>query len=240
MIELFSTTILVAVYPLMSRYYGDGKGAMFGFMVEKLALYMLMISLPMALTISIYSADLTTPLFGLDFAPTAGILSILIWYTMVTMVGNVFSKGMLIQNRQRLLLMFRALGLVLNITLNTVLLFGWRDPRGAAVASVIAEILVVALMIWNFQAVGWDWGKIAPSMLRLLGIGAGVAVIMLVLRDVNFIVGIVIGLGIYTIGVLFGKVLSDNDWDLLYRLISTMPGGMLILRYWKRDVDLSW
>ncbi len=239
-IELFSTTILVAVYPIMSRYYGDGKGAMFGFMVEKLALYMLMISLPMALTISIYSADLTTPLFGLDFAPTAGILSILIWYTMVTMVGNVFSKGMLIQNRQRLLLMFRASGLVLNITLNTILLFGWRDARGAAVASVIAEILVVALMIWNFQAVGWDWGKIAPSMLRLLGIGAGVAVIMFVLRDVNFIVGIVVGLSVYTLGVLLGKVLSDNDWDLLYRLVSTMPGGMLILRYWKRDVDLSW
>ena len=36
-------------------------------MVEKLALYMIIISLPMALTISIFASDLTTPLFGLDF-----------------------------------------------------------------------------------------------------------------------------------------------------------------------------
>ncbi len=239
-IELFSTTVLVAVYPLMSRYYGDGLGAMFGFMVEKLALYMVMISLPMALTISIFASDLTTPLFGSDFAPTAGILSILIWYTMITMVGNVFSKGMLIQNRQRLLLIFRALGLVLNIILNTILLFSWRDPRGAAVASIIAELLVVGLMIWNFQAVGWQWDKIAPSLVRLVVIACVVGVLMFVLQSINFIVGIVVGLSVYTLAVIFGRVFSESDWDLLYRMVSAMPAGSLVTRYWKRDVELGW
>ena len=34
-IELFSTTALVAAYPLLSRYYGDGKDPRFGFMIEK-------------------------------------------------------------------------------------------------------------------------------------------------------------------------------------------------------------
>lgn len=239
-IELFSTTVLVAVYPLMSRYYGDGDSEMFGFMVEKLALYMVMISLPMALTISIFSADLTTPLFGEDFAPTAGILSILIWYTMITMVGNVFSKGMLIQNRQRLLLLFRAIGLGLNVLLNSILLFQWQDPRGAAVASIIAELLVVALMIWNFTAVGWAWGKIAPAVIRLLLISAVVAGVMLVLHPIHFILAMGVGLVVYVVGVFYGKVLSANDWDLLYRLTSALPGGMFILRYWKRDVQLNW
>lgn len=239
-IELFSTTILVAMYPLMSRYYGDGKGAMFGFMVEKLSLYMFMISLPMALVISIFASDLTTPLFGQDFAPTAGILSILIWYTMITMIGNVFSKGMLIQNRQRLLLIFRGLGLILNIILNTILLFSWRDPRGAAVASIMAEVLVVFLMIWNFRAVGWQWRKVMPGVSRLLLIGAVVGLLMLAVRDTNALVGIIGGLSLYTAGILFGNVLSPDDWDLLYRIVSTMPGGTLILRYWRRDVELGW
>jgi len=239
-IELFSTTVLVAVYPLMSRYYGDGKGSMFGFMVEKLALYMVMISLPMALTISIFASDITTPLFGADFAPTAGILSILIWYTMITMVGNVFSKGMLIQNRQRLLLIFRASGLGLNIALNTLLLYSWRDPRGAAVASIVAEILVVALMIGTFRAVGWSWKTVAPALTRLVIITGVVGAIMLILQNVHFMLAIVVGLGVYTGTVLFGNVLSDTDWDLVYRLVSAMPGGAFVLRYWKRDVELSW
>ncbi len=239
-IELFSTTVLVAVYPLMSRYYGDGNGAMFGNMVEKLAVYMTMISLPMALTISIFASDITTPLFGEDFAPTAGILSILIWYTMITMVGNVFSKGMLIQNRQRLLLIFRASGLVLNILLNTILLYSWRDPRGAAVASIIAEILVVALMIGTFRAVGWNWQRIAPALAKLVVITVLVGVVMVVLQGIHFIIGMGVGLAIYAGAVIFGNVLSDSDWDLVYRVVSAMPGGTLITRYWQRDVTLSW
>lgn len=239
-IELFSTTILVAMYPVMSRYYEDGKNSMFGFMVEKLALYMFMISLPMALTISIFAYDLTVPLFGLDFAPTAGILSILIWYTMITMIGNVFSKGMLIQNRQRRLLIFRASGLGLNILLNTILLTSWRDPRGAAIASIIAEVLVVALMVWNFQAIGWNWRNIAPSITRLLLLGTMVGLLMYTTRDTNAIVSMIGGLSLYGAVIIFGDVLSDNDWDLLYRLTSAMPGGAYILRYWKRDVDLNW
>lgn len=239
-IELFSTTVLVAMYPLMSRYYDDGKNPMFGFMVEKLSLYMFMISLPMALVISIYSADLTIPLFGEDFAPTAGILSILIWYTMVTMIGNVFSKGMLIQNRQRLLLLFRGAGLILNIVLNTILLYSWRDPRGAALASIIAEVLVVFLMIWNFRAVGWTWKKVMPGVSRLLLIGAVIGLLMLAIREVNVIFGIIGGLSVYGVAILVGRVLSDDDWDLLYRIVSAMPGGAFILRYWKRDVELGW
>lgn len=239
-VELFSTTVLVAMYPLMSRYYDDGKGAMFGYMVEKLALYMTMISLPMALTISIFSEDITTPLFGSDFAPTSGILSLLIWYAIISMVGNVFSKGMLIQNRQRLLLMFRAGGLGLNVFLNTILLYSWRDPRGAAVASIVAEVLVLTLMITTFRAIGWNWKTIAPALARLIVIGIGVGVVMLILQGVNFIAGIVIGLSIYTVGIFVGRVLSDSDWDLVYRIVSAMPGGTLITRYWHRDVTLSW
>jgi O-antigen/teichoic acid export membrane protein len=239
-IELFSTTVLVAMYPLMSRYYADGLGEMFGYMVEKLALYMVMVSLPMALTISIFANDITTPLFGADFAPTAGILSILIWYAMITMVGNVFSKGMLIQNRQRLLLIFRAGGLVLNIILNTILLYSWRDPRGAAVASIFAEVLVVALMIGTFRAVGWRWKTIAPSIIRLLVIAGVVGALMVLLQPIHVVVAIVVSLSVYSVAVLMGGVLRASDWDLVYRIVAAMPGGALITRYWHRDVNLSW
>ncbi len=235
-IELFSTTVLVAAYPLLSRYYEDGKNPLFGMMIEKLALYMVIISLPLALTISIFADHITAP-FGDNFAPTAGILRLLIWYTMLTMIGNVFSKGMLIQNRQRRLLLFRAGGLLLNIALNTILLSGWGDPRGAALASIIAEAGVLCLLIWNFRTLGWQWRKIAGSMRRLLIIAAVAAPVMLTLRDLNFMLAMASGLAIYMGAVICGRVLSEHDWDLLYRLTSAMPGGGVVLRYWKRDIE---
>ena len=236
-IELFSTTVLVAAYPMLSRYYESGKNPLFGLMIEKLSLYMVIITLPLALTISIFADDIIAPLFGLDFAPTAGILRLLIWYTMLAMIGNVFSKAMLIQNRQRRLLLFRAVGLLLNIALNTILLFGWGDPRGAALASIMAETLALGLLVWNFRTVGWQWRKIAASIRRLLAFAALAALVMLTLRGLHFMLAMALGLGIYIGAVLYGRVLSENDWDLLYRLASAMPGGAAVRRCWKRDVE---
>ena len=91
-IELLSTTILVAVFPIMSRAYGSGQTAMFVFMMEKLAFFNLMISLPIA----IYTTLLAVPLRRCCLARiyaycrrSAG----LIWYTVVTMVAQRLRAG---------------------------------------------------------------------------------------------------------------------------------------------------
>ena len=235
-IELFSTTVLVAAYPMLSRYYEAGENPLFGMMIEKLSLYMVIMTLPLALTISIFADDITAP-FGLEFAPTAGILRLLVWYTMLTMIGNVFSKAMLIQNRQRRLLLCRAVSLLFNIALNAMLLFGWGDPRGAAIASITAEALMLGLLIWSFRTVGWQWRKIAASIRLLLGIAALAALVMLALRGLNFIVAMGLGLGIYISAVLYGPALGEDDRAILYRLASATPGGAVVLRWWKRGIE---
>ena len=239
-IELFSTTVLVAAFPLLSRYYGEGKNPLFGFLIEKLTLYMVIIVLPLALSISLLAPAAIISLFGQQNAATAGILSILIWYTAITMIGNVFSKGMLIQNRQRLLLAFRAVGLGLNIVLNTILLTQWGDPRGAAIASIISEAIVLILLLLSFRALGFQRRRIANSVLRLLLIAAPVALLMLGIRGFHFIPALLIGLFVYLMSMRLGRVFDSEDIDLLYRLAAALPGGALLLRFWKRDVKLNW
>ncbi|MDE2818497.1 MAG: flippase [Chloroflexota bacterium] len=240
LIELFSTTVLVAAYPLLSRYHGEGKNPIFGFLIEKLTLYMVVIGLPMALFVSLLAPDATSSFFGHQNTVTAGILSILIWYTAITMIGNVFSKAMLIQNRQRLLLAFRALGLGLNIALNAILLTEWGDPRGAAIASVLSESLVLILLCSSFAAAGFQWRRIANSIVRLLLIAVPVALLTIGIRGFHFMPALLIGLIVYTLSLRFARVFNREDMDLLYRLVAALPGGSLVLRFWKRDVELSW
>ena len=110
-IELVSSSALVAAYPVLSRYHEGGRNPIFGFMIEKLALWMLLAGLPLALGVSILAEAIILPLLGETYAPSADILRLLIWYTAITMFGNVFSKALLIQNRQRRLLAIRASGL---------------------------------------------------------------------------------------------------------------------------------
>ncbi len=239
-IELISSSVLVAAYPLLSRYYEAGRNPIFGFLIEKLALYMLLAGLPLALGISILAEAIILPLLGETYAPSAAILRLLIWFTAITMFGNVFSKALLIQNRQRLLLAIRACGLALNVAMTLLLLFRWGDARGAVVASIVGELLIVALLLANFGALGWHARALAGQAGRLLLVCLLTALVMLALREAFIVLPVLCGLAVYIGGVLALRVLRADDWDLLYRIASALPGGSQLGRLWKREIELSW
>jgi len=238
-IELLNTTVLTAVYPLLSRSYDEGRNPLFGFLIQKLGFFNLLTSLPLALVLSVFAAEITVPLFGEDFRPTADVLRILIWYTIVSMGSATLIYGFLVQNRQRFYLVVRAGGLALNVLLLFALLpsFG---VAGAAVASVSAESLVLLFLFTQFQAAGWHPAQIIRQILRLAALGGGVGLAMIGLRNVHPVLGMVVGLGLYISGIPAFRILSADDWDLLYRLLAAMPGGSRLLKYWRRDVKLNW
>lgn len=238
-INVLNTTVLTATFPLMSRAYGDGDGESFGFMVEKLTLFTLILNVPIVLVLSLFSVEITVPIFGVDFAPTAGVLAILIWYALVTMVAAVLARGMLIQNRQRVVVMIRAVGLIINIGLNAALL-PVLNVKGAAVATLVSEALVTIAIALVFRATGLHWLSLLMRTVRLVLVSVITVGVMIALGNVHVVLGIVAGMLIYTVGVLFSGVLARDDWDLLYRMVSVLPGGTFILRYWKRDVSLRW
>ncbi|MCX9076596.1 MAG: oligosaccharide flippase family protein, partial [Candidatus Methanoperedens sp.] len=167
-IEILSTTVLIAIYPMMSRAYrpGSDDNATFFFMVEKLSFFTLLIGVPLGLLFTRFSTDIIVPLFGENYHATADILHTLIWYTVTTMVVNVFSQATMVQNRQRFYVAVRAGGLTLKLVLNLLLL-----PRigvvGAALASVTAEILVLALLSSTFHL---HWNTLSPRLFKLAGV----------------------------------------------------------------------
>ncbi len=239
-IELFSTSVLVAAYPLLSRTYQEGGNPLFGGMIEKLARYMLLVGVPLALGISILADKIIVPLLGEAYAPAAGILRLLIWYTAITIFGNVFSKALLIQNRQGRLLFVRGAGLAVNVALTALLLFTWGDPRGAVIASIIGEFLVVSLLLASFRAVGWHARGVADSAMRLLVIAIPTALVLLALRDHFIPLPVLAGASVYIACVLMGRVLGADDWDLLFRLAAALPGGSSLLRFRRRDREGTW
>ncbi len=236
-IELFSTAILVAMYPLMSRYHSADENDTFGFIVEKLMRFMLMLALPVTLGLTVFSDDVVRLIFTDDFLPTIPILRVYVWYTLLTLVSNVFAKALLVQNRQRYILAVTASALTLNIIVNYILLTQTGDPIGAAIASVLAQALALVLLAQTFRANGFDWLRIIPSLFRLALVGAIATGVMIVVGEFQWIVGLVVGSIIYMMGIFFGQILSVADWDLLYRLVGAMPAGSFILRYWQRDLS---
>lgn len=235
-VEILNGTILIAVYPMMSRFLGL---PLFAVVTEKLAMFTAVISLPVSLLLSLFTAELTVPFFGEDFRPTAGVLAILIWYALVTMVGNAFAQAMMIQNRQRALLLIRSAGLALNFALNLRLL-PVLGVRGAAAATLLSEVVTVSVLLVIFREAAFQKRRLIAQLLRLAGLGVGSALAMLALGQAHFLLGIAGGLAVYAAGIFLLPVLSADDWDFVYRLLAALPGGGLIRRYWRREVVVNW
>lgn len=238
--ELLSTQLMLAMYPMMARYYDNNKTDTFGFIVEKLARFTLILVLPLVLVLMIFASSIILLIYNPDFTPTIGILQIYVWFSLFSVIRAVFSRALLVQNKQSYTLKVLVVSLTLNIILNTVLLMRYRDPRGVAVASAAAEGLTLVLLAWAFRAKGFDWQRFLRQTLRVLIVGAVAAGTMIVGGIIHPIVGITLGAIVYLAGIIFGGALSEDDWDLLYRLTAAMPFGTVILRYWKRDTSINW
>jgi O-antigen/teichoic acid export membrane protein len=234
-IELLSTTVLVAVFPLMSRTYAGGQQRLFEVMLEKLAFLNLTVSLPVAIFTSLLAVPLAAWVFGAEFTRTADVLRILIWYTVVAMISAVFAKALLVQNRQRRLMAIRVSGLLLNIVLLLVLLPALEVP-GAAVATLIAEALILVAVVRSFHFPADWWARMVNHLWRLALVGAATAIIVLALRGVHPLLAALVGAPAYGVLLLLSGAFARDDWDLIYRLATAMPGGALIGRWWRREL----
>lgn len=237
-IELLNTTVLVAVFPMMSRSHAQG-GEMFGFIVEKLAFFTALVTLPIALVLSTFAPAVTVPLFGASFAPAASALRVLIWYALLAMLVNVFAQAMMVQNRQRWLLGLRAVGLAVNLGLNLALLLIFDlGIIGLALATVLGEVVLLAALLLKFRQVGADTARLVRRLMRPAAVGAAMLAAMLLAAQVHVLLGMAAGALVYAALVLRGGVLAGDDWDLLYRLVAAMPGGGFVRRYWQRDITV--
>jgi O-antigen/teichoic acid export membrane protein len=138
--ELLNTTILVALFPMMSRMAQDTPERLRG-LVDKLVLLTLGVALPMALFISIFAPLLAGLLFP-GYVETAAVLAVLIWHTLPVMAGNLYAQLLVIEHRQIAVLNIRAASLAINIALNLWLL-PQLGVQGAAVAALFSELFAL-------------------------------------------------------------------------------------------------
>ncbi len=231
--ELLSTPILVTIFPLMSRLYNSGKYDTFNLVLEKVTFFTLLMSLPVAIDTSLLAVPLSRLVFGNGFDNTATVLRIMIWYTVITMIVNVFSQALAVQNRQRRWLLARVIGLVLGIALNLILL-PRLGIRGTALAMVVTETVVLMLILRSLDLPHIGWRRMIAHVWRLAIAMALLTVITLLLAAAHPLLAVVVGLPVFTGVLIIARVITEEDRGLLYQLVAEMPGGATITRFWKQ------
>jgi len=217
--ELLNTTVLVALFPLMSRLAQEQPAALRR-LVDQLAFLTLTAALPLAVGISSLSGKLAGLLFP-GFIGTAAVLEVLIWHTIVVMIGNLYAQVMVIQHRQRRVLIIRVASLALNIILNLILL-----PRiglpAAALATLVSESLALLLMLIEHQPERATVFDLLGRSARVGLAAVAMALTIAFLRDVNFIVAGICGTLVYAVSVLLLRALSAGEWSIVCGILRTV------------------
>jgi O-antigen/teichoic acid export membrane protein len=228
-VELVSTPVLLAVLPLMARAHAAGRRESFDALLGTLTFFTLLVSLPIAVGTALLAGPLAGWLFGAAFAPTAGVLRVLIWYVVLAMVVNVFAQGLTVQNRQARLAGARAGGLALSVGLALVLLPRLGVP-GAAVAMLASEAMVLTLLLPPLALGGAWWARLAGRLWRL-GIAAlGQAGILLALGGSYPLLAAAASAAAYGALILALGAVTPGDRALLGRLLSALPGAGVLFR----------
>jgi O-antigen/teichoic acid export membrane protein len=231
--ELLGTPMLVTVLPLMSRLQGPENREKLNFMLEKLAFFTLILSLPIAVLTALLAGPLSGLVYGSNFLGSAAVLRIMIWYAVAAMLANVFSQALVVQNRQRRLSALRVGGLALSIAMNLILL-----PRlgisGTPIAMLTTELVVLAFLLLSLELPA-DWWRRMIAYAWRLGIAAsGLAIVTFLLRAVHPVLAVLLGLPIFAGLLLLSGAITTGDRALAYQLLAAAPGGTRFLEFCKR------
>jgi O-antigen/teichoic acid export membrane protein len=115
----------------------------------KLYSHLILVAVLISILVSLLSRFVVNVLYGPAYGEAASVLSVHIWASVFVFLGVASSQWLLVENLQRVLFFNTALGAVLNIGLNFVLI-----PRfgsiGAAWATLIAQAFVgyFSMLIW--------------------------------------------------------------------------------------------
>ncbi|WP_417336329.1 flippase [Halobacteriovorax marinus] len=99
------------------------------------------VSIPIAITISLLSREITQLLYGNQFTDSANILAILAWGIVFTAISSVFFKILYSERYEKKYLQRSLIGAILNIVLNYLLLHAY-GVIGAALATIITLFIM--------------------------------------------------------------------------------------------------
>ncbi len=142
-------TFFLGLFPLLSKNYLEGEEA-FRETVRRSARLAAVIALPLGVGGTFLAEPIVHLLFGPAYAPAVPALRVLSWSAVLVVLRGTYRQGLIASGRQGLDLRCAAAAVMVNVSLNLVLI-----PRhgivGAAAATVASELLWLMLASYYFD-----------------------------------------------------------------------------------------
>jgi len=143
----FSVAFYGSIFPAISSLYKNSFDSL-KLVTEKVCKYISIIVFPIAIIVCFLAGKIINYLYGERFILSVNTLRILIWIIVITYLGNNFAYLLISSKKSNMYALFSGVGLILNITLN-ILIIPKYGLIGAAIVSVSTS-LVVTWLIYEY------------------------------------------------------------------------------------------
>jgi len=223
-LQVIPSFLTMALLPVMARQaHEDRAGLRRNY---RLAVKLLvMVALPVAVITTFIAEPLIRLLGGAEYLPAGGIaLQIMIWSIPIGWINSVTNYVIIALDRQRLLILALAAGVVFNLAANLIFLPAY-SYRAAAGITILSEAVLFAATYVIIRrligGMGWRWALWRPALAAF-----GLLVVTLAQWQVAPLLALALAPLVYTAGLLALRPFSPDE---LARIAPLLPGR---LRRW--------
>jgi O-antigen/teichoic acid export membrane protein len=161
-------TFTIVIIPRLSEEYKEGKTEVVNQLITNALLVIFILALPMIIGLFFVSDEAVLVLFGSEYQPAAIVLKILSLLLLISPVGYLLgSRVLLIVGKEKLMGIPVGIGALVNVIGNYFLIQQYNEI-GAAIASIISELVVMMIYIFMGRKY-YKLGRWIPSLLKVVG-----------------------------------------------------------------------
>lgn len=202
--------------PRLNHYLSHGQTTEFNSLAAKGVNILCTISIPIAVCLTVYSSNLITILFGLNYLPSTLAMQILSISVITVALSNFIGYQILVSiGKEKKVLYSTIYGALINLILNCLLIPRF-DHFGAALASVASEGFITVYQYWyakKYSSIKITNKQLLSIIIPTIGVFAVTIISKVIFENifVELFVGGVMAMILYVYGLYFFK----NDFAII-------------------------
>ncbi len=187
------------IFPVLARFYKEAISKL-EFSIKTIYKYLFAVACPLGVGGLILARPIILILFGDKYINAVIVFQILIWSVVFAFMRITYSESALACDKQKVYMKGVALGVIMNIALNTLLIPKF-DIRGAAFATAVSDLTFLSFLIFNFKMFSKKF--ILQYLPKPVIASALMGGILYGMRSVNVFASIGCGIVVYTALLFF-------------------------------------
>ena len=203
-----------AIFPVVSNFHSLKKSL--DLLYEKSVKYSILVGLPLAALITIFSQEIIGLFYGSSYYPSVIALQILIWTVPFLFLTYLFGTILISIDKQNLILKVTGVAMAFNVVANIILIPKY-SYVAASVVTVLTELIGTVICIYYLSryVAPIPYGNILVKPILATMIMSG---IFLFKTSLHPLILMILGILLYLLLLILFKVFTPDDYELFKRI----------------------